>query len=371
MADSPAPIPSDAEILIGIHEYLSENQAFPNQEGEVGMTVFVQNYLLSNTDPQLVRQRMDTLQREYMATRHMLQGPQTQPLWPSLPRERQRIYALCHRVWYQSHLSDSDTTSADETSFSVSGPPVFHNSSSLDESSSIHGRQDVDHQSSPVDQTNQATSSRAGIHHSYHSDHHTPTPNRNPSAAENTPEKSYSADQSNTVSSAEYTPGTSSSAVRQSSINIVSSDSPNRGSSKDSASSSRTRRRLFEDLNQQGGDTTAASAQDINILTKMVAYSEANNEVYPNVSAERLSEFVRNWLHSDADPGEVGKRIQELREMYAKYLMNNNHDEAGKPVYSDSPDDRLLLDLSKKLWHHEFGNPNDDSAGGNSSGDKS
>ncbi|KAL3530119.1 hypothetical protein ACH5RR_009441 [Cinchona calisaya] len=301
----PGPIPSDTEILNGIHEYLMENRSFPNQDGELGMNVFVHNYLHSNADPQLVRQRMNTLQ----VVRHMLQRP-PQPLWPLLPHERQQKFALCQRLRRQPHISDSHTTSADETS--LTGPPLSYNSTSLDESNSIHGLRDVD-QSSPLDQTNQATCSRAP---------HTPTPN--PSS-----EKSYTMT---------------------------------------------TRGRLFENLNQRGDRDTTAAAQDINILTKMVAYSEANNNIYPYVSAERLSKFVKNWLLSDADPGEIGKRIQKLREMYGKYLiLNNNNDEDGngKPVYSDSTDDRSLLDLSKKLWHDEFGNPNDDSGGGNSSGDQS
>ncbi|KAL3530117.1 hypothetical protein ACH5RR_009439 [Cinchona calisaya] len=146
------------------------------------------------------------------------------------------------------------------------------------------------------------------------------------------PEKSYYADQSNNVSSADDTPGKPSSAD-QGNTNNVSSNSPHPGFSL--LNSSTMRQRLFENLNQQGQDTTSASpaTQDTNILTKMIAYSQANKG---------------NYL-----------------------MMNNNNDEGGKPAYSNSPDDRLLLDLSKKLWHHEFGNVNDDPGAGKSSDDKS
>ncbi|KAL3530235.1 hypothetical protein ACH5RR_009557 [Cinchona calisaya] len=381
----PAPIPSDTEILNRIYTYKHINGSEPKEDGEVGMEVFVRIYLHSNADPQLVRQRINTLDEQYMARRHMLErGRERAEDWPRLDQE---IFALSHRLWYNCRYSESDTTE-DETN--LSGPPLSNDSTSLDEPSSIHRRQHVDHQSSPLDQTNQASTSRTYhsddlvLQHMWHRDIKaanvlldTPTtnpnpnsnPNSNPSDAENTPERSYSADVSNNtnVSPDEDTPQNYSSADQSNTNTTV---------SKDSASSSMTkRRRLFDNLNQQGGDrdtTAAPAAQDINILTRMVTYSEANNGVYPSVSAETLSEFVKNWLHSDADPGEVGKRIQELREMYGKYLMmNNNDDEGGKPVYSDSRDDRLLLDLSKKLWHHEFGNPNDDSAGGKSSDDKS
>ncbi|KAL3537105.1 hypothetical protein ACH5RR_000471 [Cinchona calisaya] len=60
---------------------------------------------------------------------------------------------------------------------------------------------------------------------------------------------------------------------------------------------------------------------------------------------------------------QIGQRIQELHEMNCKYLMikNNNDESTGKAVYLDSSDDILLLDLSKELWHDEFGNLNDDS----------
>ncbi|KAL3530229.1 hypothetical protein ACH5RR_009551 [Cinchona calisaya] len=317
------------------------------------MNVFVNSYLRSNADPELVRQRIDNLEVYYMARRHMLErGRDRAEIWP-LPV--QEIYALSHRLWSECRYSESETNE-DETN--LYGPPVFHDSTSLDEPSSVHGRQ-------VVDQTNQASTSRT--HHSH--DFDTPTPNPSPSAAENSPEKSYSAHRSNNtnVSPDEDTSQTSSSSDQSNTSTIVSSNSvsfPSRNS-KDSATSSMTkRRRLFKNL-------PTTTAQDINILTKMAEYSKANNEVYPSVSAKRLSDFVKNWLHNDADPGQVGKRIQELREMYGKYLMNNNNDEGGRPVYSDSLDDRLLLDLSKKLWHPEFGNPNDDSSGGNSSGDKS
>ncbi|KAL3530233.1 hypothetical protein ACH5RR_009555 [Cinchona calisaya] len=337
-APPPAPIPPDLDILRGIVKYFWRNRSFPSDVGEHGMIDFVRNYLRSNdADPQQVRQRVDYLQQQYLAARHMLQLGQAR--LESWPVEDQKKYGIAHFVWDAGrHYSDS-----------------------------IHGGQDVD-------QTNQASSSRAaGIHHS---DSDTPMP-----TAENTPEKSYSSDRSSNTyfSFDEITPQkSSSSAAHQSNTNtnivVVSPDSPNQSSSrisKDDASSSTTkRRRLFEDLNQQGGDrdTTATAAQDINILSKMVEYSEANNKVYPYVSAETWSDFVKNWLHSEADPGEASKRIQELRDMYGKYLiLNNNNDQGRKPVYSDSPDGRLLLDLSKKLWQHEFGNPDDDSAGGNQS----
>ncbi|KAL3530231.1 hypothetical protein ACH5RR_009553 [Cinchona calisaya] len=363
-APPPAPIPSDRDIMKGIVKYFLRNRSFPYDVGDHGMIDFVRNYLRSNdADPQQVRQRANNLHEQYLAARHMLQLRQAR--LQSWPLEDQKKYLLANFVW--------------------DGGDCY--------SDSIHGRQDVD-------LTNQASSSRAaGIHHS---DSDTPMP-----TAENTPEKSYST----SLFSDENTPQKSSSSARRgihhsdsytpmldpstventpetsyaahqsntdTNIVVVSSDSPNQSSSrisKDYASSSTTkRRRLFEDLNQQGGDrdTIATTAQDINILTKMVEYSEANNKVYPYVSAETWSDFVKNWLHSDADPGEVGKRIQELREMYGKYLiLSNNNDQGGKPVYSDSPDDRLLLDLSKKLWPHEFGSPNDDSAGGKSRDDKS
>ncbi|KAL3530114.1 hypothetical protein ACH5RR_009436 [Cinchona calisaya] len=313
MAAPPAPIPSDIEILKAIHTYFLRNRSYPYFDGELGTTEFVRNFLHSNVDPQLVRQRMNTLQEEYLARRHMLDRGRERPeLWPLFDQQR---YVLSHLVWSGSHYSDSDTT-PDETNV--------------------------------VDQTNQATSSRAaGIHHSDDSDNHTSTPTPTPtgfaSAAENTPEKSYSADQSNStnnVSSDENTPAKSSSAAHQTNTNTIVSPNPVSSLSRnfnDPATSSMTkRRRLFENL------PTTTAAQDINILTKMVEYSESetNYKVYPYVG------FVRNWVHSDAEPGEIGKRIQELRK-------------------------RLLLDLSKKLWHHEFGNPNDESGTSKSSDDKS
>ncbi|KAL3530228.1 hypothetical protein ACH5RR_009550 [Cinchona calisaya] len=176
--------------------------------------------------------------------------------------------------------------------------------------------------------TNARTTAPTTTHHSGSSD----TPTLNPSG-----EKSCSAYQSNNVSSADDTPRKPPSAD-QSSTNNVTSGLSNPGSSS------------LENLNQQGGDTPASAARDdINILTKMVAYYKANNEVYPSVSAERLADFVKNWLISDAEPVQVGKRIQELREMYGEYLIYNNNDEGGKQVYSDSPDGRLLSELSKKL----------------------
>ncbi|KAL3530232.1 hypothetical protein ACH5RR_009554 [Cinchona calisaya] len=330
---SPAPIPSDLDILRSIAKYFLRNRSFPYDVGEHGMIDYVRNYLRSDdADPQQVRQRVNNLQEQYLATRHTMHLGQAG--LESLPLEDLQKYAIAHFLWDGGdHHSDS-----------------------------VRGRQDVD-------QTNQASSSRAaGIHHS---DSDTAM-----ATAENIPEKSSSADRSSNTyfSSDENTPQKSSSTAHQSNTNanivVISSDSPNQSSSrisKDYASSSTTKRR-------QGGDTdtTTIAAQDINILTKIVEYSEANNKVYPYVSAETRSDFFKNWLHSDADPGEVGKRIQELREMYGKYLILNNHkDEGGKPVYSDSPDGRLLLDLSKKLWQHEFGNPNADSAGGKSRDDKS
>ncbi|KAL3530234.1 hypothetical protein ACH5RR_009556 [Cinchona calisaya] len=311
-APPPATIASDLDILRGIRAYSLCNTSFPYDDGEEGMIDFVCTYLQSDdADLQQVRHRMYNLREQYLLTRHTLWSRQDRP--ESLPLVDQEKFKISHFLWERERYSDSDT----------------------------------------------------------------PTPN--PSS----PEKSYSADESNNTnaSSDVNSPGNPSSPAHQSNTDtniVVSSDSPNQSSSrisKDYASSSTTKRqRLFEDLNQQGGDrdTTATAAQDINILTKMVEYSEANNKVYPYISAEILSDFVKNWLHTDADPGQVGKRIQELHEMYSKYLiLDNNNDEGGKPVYSDSPDDRSLFDLSKKLWHHEFGNANDDSGGGKSSGAKS
>ncbi|KAL3530113.1 hypothetical protein ACH5RR_009435 [Cinchona calisaya] len=311
----PAPIPPDDVILTCIFSYILRNRSFPNLDGEHGMIDFVRNYLRSNVDPQLVSQRMSSLQVEYLVRRQMLERERGVRL-ELLPFQVQQRYALSQLVWSHCRFTDSDPSQ---------------------------------------DQTNQANSSTAaGIHHS---DTHT-------SAAENAPEMSYSSThQTNTNITVSPNPRTS----RLTYQDLV------------RASSSTTKRQLFGKLNQPGGDgdtPAAPAAQDIHILTEMIAYSEVNNGVYPYVSAERMSNFVKIWLRSDADPGQIGKRIQELREMYVMYLVTNYNNDVGgkgkgKAVYSDSPVDILLLDLSNKLWQHEFGNPNDDSGFGKSSGYKS